>query len=114
MQFSRKTLLGAAAVTVTLLGTITGCASSMIGERIGADKIVVAEPVHVTNCKSLGKATHSVVATVGGLPRFAEDVEANLVQMARNAAVDAGGDTVVKGASPEFGKRSFEVFKCKH
>ncbi len=40
-------------------------------------------------------------------------MEDNLVQMARNEAVSKGGDTVVKGNSLEYGKRSFEIFKCK-
>ena len=39
--------------------------------------------------------------------------EANLSQVARNEAVDAGADTVVKGDSPEFGKRTFKLYKCQ-
>lgn len=42
-----------------------------------------------------------------------EAVEANLLQLARNSAIEAGGDSVVKGTSPEYGKRTFSIYKCK-
>lgn len=98
------------AMAALLLG---GCSSTLIGERLGADQIVVAEATRVSQCKSLGRTTVSVLATLGPIARSNEAVEDNLVQMARNEAVSKGGDTVVKGNSLEYGKRSFEIFKCK-
>lgn len=98
------------AVSALLLG---GCSSTLIGERLGADQIVVAEATQVSKCKSLGRTTVSVLATLGPIARSNEAVEDNLVQMARNEAVSKGGDTVVKGNSLEYGKRSFEIFQCK-
>lgn len=92
---------------------ITGCASALIGERVGADQVVLAKEGEVGKCKSLGRSTLSVVASIGVLPRLPEVVEENLLQMARNETIDKGGDTVVAGASTEPGKRSFEFFKCK-
>lgn len=100
-------------ITILALPLLAGCASRLIGERIGADLVEVREPAQVTGCKDLGKVTVSVLAEVGFITRRPEDVEANLVQMARNSAVDKGGDTVVKGSSGEYGKRSFDVYKCK-
>ncbi len=98
------------AAAALLLG---GCSSTLIGERLGADQIVVAEATQVGQCKSLGRTTVSVLATLGPITRGNETVEENLVQMARNEAVSKGGDTVVKGNSLEYGKRSFEIFRCK-
>jgi PBP1b-binding outer membrane lipoprotein LpoB len=98
------------AALALLLG---GCSSTLIGERLGADQIVVAEATQVGQCKSLGRTTVSVLATLGPITRGNETVEENLVQMARNEAVSKGGDTVVKGNSLEYGKRSFEIFRCK-
>jgi hypothetical protein len=54
-----------------------------------------------------------VLAKVGIILRYEEDVEENLYQLARNNAVDAGADTLVKGESKEFGKRMFEMYKCR-
>ena len=112
MQFSKKSLTLIAAVPLAL--ALGGCASKLIGERVGADQVVVAEPSQVASCKSLGKSTVSVLSALGPITRSAEAVEENLAQMARNEAVDKGGDTVVKGSSMKYGERTFEIFKCKH
>ncbi|MFZ5567318.1 MAG: DUF4156 domain-containing protein [Pseudomonadota bacterium] len=106
---TKKTLLLPLAAAL-LLG---GCSSTLIGERIGADQVVLADATQVSKCKSLGRTTLSVLSSLGPITRSAEAVEDNLLQMARNEAVDKGGDTVVKGASMEYGKRSYEIFRCK-
>jgi hypothetical protein len=33
--------------------------------------------------------------------------------LARNGAIEVGGDTVTKGNSPQFGKRTFAIYKCQ-
>ncbi len=111
MQFL-KNVTSLVALGVLAAG-LSGCASSMIGERIGADQVVLAKESEVAKCKSLGRSTLSVLSSLGPITRSAEAVEDNLLQMARNEAIDKGGDTVVKGNSLEYGKRSYEVFKCK-
>ncbi len=108
MNISNKILL-----TLTVLPLLGGCASKMIGERIGADLVEVRPASEVASCKPLGKTHVSVLSKVGFITRSAEDVEANLLQMARNEAVDKGGDTVVKGNSVEYGKRTFDIYRCK-
>lgn len=111
MQFSKK--MTALVALGLLTAGMTGCASKLIGERIGADQVVLAKDTDVAKCKSLGRSTLSVLSSLGPITRSAEAVEENLLQMARNEAIDKGGDTVVKGNSLEYGKRSYEVFKCK-
>ncbi|HBH39006.1 MAG TPA: hypothetical protein DDX06_11585 [Curvibacter sp.] len=107
---STKKLYLPLVLSALLLG---GCSSTLIGERLGADQVVLADATQVSKCKSLGRTTLSVLSSLGPITRSAEAVEDNLLQMARNEAVDKGGDTVVKGASMEYGKRSYEIFKCK-
>lgn len=92
---------------------LAGCSSRMIGTREGAEEVVLADATKVAHCKTLGKTTVSVMSSVGPITRSAENVEDNLVQMARNDAVSRGGDTVVKGNSMTYGTRTFEIFKCK-
>ena len=111
MQFSKR-MTGLVALGLLATG-LSGCASKLIGERIGADQVVLAKESEVARCKSLGRSTLSVLSSLGPITRSAEAVEENLLQMARNEAIDKGGDTVVKGNSLEYGKRSYEVFKCK-
>jgi len=111
MQFSKRML--AITFIVPLLAGFSGCASSLIGVHPGAERVSLANSNQVAACQSKGKTTVSVLTVVGFINRSAEDVEDNLYQLARNDAVDAGADTLVKGESKEFGKRTFEMYKCR-
>jgi hypothetical protein len=111
MQFSKGML--AIVAIVPLIAGLSGCASSMIGVREGAERVSLADANQVGSCQSKGGFTVSVFAKAGIISRSEEDVEANLYQMARNNAVDAGADTIVKGESKEFGKRTFQMYKCR-
>ncbi len=91
-----------------------GCAGSdLIEMRQGADRVSLVNANQVGSCQRKGEINVSVLAELGFITRSAEAVEANLLQLARNGAVDAGGDTVVKGSSPEYGKRTFVIYKCR-
>jgi Domain of unknown function (DUF4156) len=75
--------------------------------------VSLADASQVGSCKSMGKTIVSVLAKVGFIDRAPEAVEDNLYQLARNNAVDAGADTLVKGESNKFGQRTFEMYKCR-
>lgn len=108
MQFS-KGLLAIVAI-VSLFAGLSGCANNIfIGVHEGADRVSLAEAGQVASCESKG----SVIISVYAKFRIEKDVEANMYQMARNKAADVGADTVVKGESPEFGKRTFAMYKCR-
>ena len=111
MRISKGMLV--VAVILPLVAGSSGCASSMIGVHEGAERVSLADANQVAGCQSKGKTIVSVLPKIGFIKRNVEDVEANLYQMARNDAVDAGADTIVKGESEEFGKRTFEMYKCR-
>lgn len=111
MHFSKGILV--ITIVLPLIAGLSGCASSLIGEREGSERVSLADANQVGGCQSKGKTIVSVLAKVGFLNRHEEVVEDELLQMARNDAVDAGADTVVKGESQEFGKRTFELYKCR-
>ncbi len=67
----------------------------------------------VTHCQPLGKVNVNVVTKVGIYNRDVDAVEANLLQLGQNNAVELGGDTLVKDVAPEFGRQVFAVYKCK-
>lgn len=94
-------------------GLVAGCASSFIDVKEGADKVNVSTADKVTNCQSKGTVTSSVLSKVLFVSRSVEGVEENLLQMAKNAAIEAGANTVVKGDAPKFGERSFSLYQCK-
>lgn len=114
MRFNRsdykKALLFA--VITTSLG-LTGCASKMVEVRPGSDRVSLADANQVAACESHGKVTVSVLTKVGFVTRSVEAVEANLLQLARNSAVDEGADTLVRKESAKFGERSFDIYKCR-
>ncbi|OYW25837.1 MAG: hypothetical protein B7Z49_00515, partial [Hydrogenophilales bacterium 12-63-5] len=92
---------------------MSGCASSLIEVRHGSEQVAVAQADQVSQCKAIGKTTVSVLAEVGFISRGVDNVDANLLQLARNEAVSQGGDTVVAGDRPEIGKRTFAIYKCR-
>ena len=89
------------------------CASQMVYVLPGAERVSTAEAKQVTGCVSMGKVTTSVLSKVWFISRSTVDVEENLLQMARNAAAEDGGDTLVRGESSVFGKRTFAMYKCR-
>lgn len=98
---------------ITAIAALSACSSALIDKRVGAELVTVADANQVASCQSKGKVTLTVLAKVGFVNRSVEAVDANLLQMARNAAVDANGDTVVKGERPEVGAQIFAIYKCR-
>jgi hypothetical protein len=107
-----KIVLTTCALIIMSTG-LYGCASKLIDLRPGSEKVAVAEAKQIASCQSKGAATVSVLSSVGFISRSEEAVEENLLQLARNSAVDMGGDTIVKGPAPKYGQRNFDVYKCR-
>ena len=107
MKFYKLTLL------LTAIGVLTSCASQLIDMQPGSDRVSVADINQVAHCESKGKVKVSVLSEVGFISRSAEAVESNLLQLARNSAVDANADTIIKGGTLVFGERTFDLYKCR-
>jgi hypothetical protein len=105
----------AARTIVGLIGAalLAGCASNLVAQRAGSDSVAMLEANQVTQCQNKGSINVSVISEVGLFTRSADAVEGNLLQLARNGAVDAGADTVVKGNSMAYGKRAYDLYKCR-
>lgn len=95
-----------------LSSLVAGCASSFIDVKEGTDKVNVSTADKVAGCESKGTVTSSVLSKVLFVSRSVESVEENLLQMAKNAAVEAGANTIVKGDAPKYGERSFSLYQC--
>jgi len=76
------------------------------------EKVRVLSEAEVHACKKLGKTQVSVADKVAGLERKPHIVQENLQILARNAAADMGGDTVVPAAPEQDGKQVFNVYRC--
>lgn len=101
------------ALTCLSAALLCGCANSFLKPAEGSERVLLMKPNQVRQCQSLGKVNVNVVTKVGIYNRDADAVEANLLQLTQNNAVELGGDTLVKDITPEFGKQMFAVYKCK-
>lgn len=66
----------------------------------------------VGGCKKVGTTTVSTKEAVANVYRSQEKIAEELEILARNAASDLGGDTVVPVGTPEGGKQTFAVYDC--
>ena len=76
------------------------------------EKVRVLDAGEVTSCEELGNTTVSLLAKVAGINRNEEQVSKELSMLARNAAAEMGGDTIVPITAAKDGKRSYAVYKC--
>ena len=76
------------------------------------EKVRVLDVAEVSTCKELGNTTVSLLAKVAGFNRNEDQVAKELSMLARNAAADMGGDTIVPISAVQEGKRSYAVYKC--
>lgn len=73
----------------------------------------VATLSQVDQCKQLGRTTVTVVDRVAGMSRSEEQVLGELETLARNAAAEMQGDTVVAVSKVVDGEQVFNVYRCR-
>jgi hypothetical protein len=76
------------------------------------EKVRVLNASEVSSCQEVGKTQVSLRAKVAGVNRNEEKVANELSMLARNAAADMGGDTVVPATPVADGKRTYTIYKC--
>lgn len=101
------------AAIVPLFTALSGCSNALIDARVGAERVNVADAGQVTNCQPKGKVTINVLSKVGFIDRSPDVVEGNLLKLARNSAIDADADTIVKGDRADVGTQTFSMYKCR-
>lgn len=77
------------------------------------EQVRVLEADDVTACRELGTTTSLLKADIAGIDRKREKVRQELEMLARNAAVDMGGDSVVPVTEPQDGRQVFAVYRCQ-
>ncbi len=97
-------------VFILSLFLLAGCA--WVKLTPGGEKVRVLSLSEVSTCKRLGQTTASVTDKVVGLKRQPHIVAENLEMLARNAAADMQGDTIVPQGAVVDGKRAFDVYRC--
>ncbi len=104
-----KTLLVAGLVAVPLF--VAGC--SFVALEEGADDVEILQADQVEACERVGRTRVSTADRIGFIPRGEPAIKKDLDRLARNSAVDLGGDTAVRQSDIEDGKATYEVFQCR-
>ncbi|MEN1727253.1 MAG: DUF4156 domain-containing protein [Pseudomonadota bacterium] len=78
----------------------------------GADRIALVPPPDALTCQRLGQTTVSVRDRVAGVQRSPAQVAQELRTLARNSAIDLGGDTIVEEEMVDTGKQRFGIYFC--
>ncbi|WP_455220662.1 DUF4156 domain-containing protein [Kaarinaea lacus] len=76
------------------------------------ESVMVRSIEQVADCKKTGRTTVMSKSKVIGVKRDQETVKKELETLARNAAVDYGGNTVVPTSEITDGKQTFDIYKC--
>lgn len=99
-------------ISLILTGTFftTSCAIVKLTE--GGEKARVLSSGEVTNCQKRGATTVSVKPTILTIDRKQHVVEEELQILARNSAVNMGGDTVTPISEIDNGKQTYAVYRC--
>jgi hypothetical protein len=98
---------------VMLLGALLASGCTWVEPQPGASAVTLVQPSHVANCKSIGTTVSQVKHKVGPFYRSEKKVVEELLTLARNSALDLGGDTLVAESGPIDGTQKFRIFKCK-
>lgn len=97
---------------VVTLGLLLG-ACSFVKVTDTGNSVAVANASAVGGCSKVSTLTVKTRGNyVGSMKRNPETLAKELTNMARNDAIEAGGDTVVPVSQPVDGKQSFDVYKC--
>ncbi len=77
-----------------------------------AESVSVRTAEQVADCKKVANTTASLRSKVMGVERSKEKVQKELETLARNAAIDYGGNVVVPTSEIKEGKQTFDVYQC--
>ncbi|GMV69759.1 MAG: hypothetical protein AMXMBFR76_21980 [Pseudomonadota bacterium] len=87
-------------------------ACSFIPKSPGADRVLLLPLERVKSCTEVGQTKVQVLDRVGFLARRGASVDQDLQRVARNNAVDMGGDTISALTGVVNGRQTFGVYKC--
>lgn len=104
-----KKLLFESFIIVTIL-SLAACANVKLTH--GGEKARVLSSGEVANCQKRGATTVSVKPTLLTIPRQQTVIAKELQILARNSAVNMGGDTVSAISKIDNGQQTFAVYRC--
>jgi len=105
----KKITISSALLAISFLFLVS-CAK-YVDIKDGSDKILFVK-TKPTGCVSKGTVDAIVLAEFAYVKRGKEDIDMDLLQLAKNSAVTVKANTIFKSKSPEPGKATFSMFRC--
>lgn len=96
-----------------LLGIVAASGCTWVDPIAGASAVTLVQPSHVVNCQSIGTTISQVANKIGFVNRSDDKVTEELLTLAKNSAVEMGGDTLVAEGGPSEGTQKFRIYKCQ-
>ncbi|MCU0972239.1 MAG: DUF4156 domain-containing protein [Gammaproteobacteria bacterium] len=100
-----------AAVLAAIGVVVAGCDWAPL-TRSG-EEVLVARPEQVQPCRRIGETSAKTKYMVAGVNRDPVTVSQELQNLARNAAAEMKGDTIVPIGEPWWGEQRFTVYRCQ-
>ena len=94
------------------LGAVLFSACTFIPALPGAEQVVLFKPEQVSRCSYLGAVKVNVMENAGLFKRDPAKIALDLQALARNSAVDMGGDTLTVVSPVSHGSQVFNVYHC--
>ena len=79
----------------------------------GVESVALVKLNAVQQCQRLRTTTSYVKDKVGFVNRGSKKVALELVTLAKNSALEAGGDTIAQLSEITEGKQKFGIYKCR-
>ena len=98
-------------IVIALATLASACA--FIEPKPGAEKVVLFTPEQASRCAPLGSTKVSVLDRAGFIARDRASVRADLQALARNTAIEMGGDTIAEAGPVSEGQQTFNVYRCQ-
>ena len=105
----KKLIVNGVFLSLTIL-LITSCAK-YVDIKDGSEEILLVKE-KPTGCISRGTVNVSVLSEFAYVKRDQNEINRDLLQLAKNSAVSVKANTITKTKSPEPGEASFSMFKC--
>ncbi len=99
-------------LTILILATAMAGCTTWVKLDDGAENIRLVPTGEVGNCERVGQTTVSVRDRVSLYQRRPAQVEKELANLARNSALEIGGDTIVADGPVDEGRQRFIVYRC--
>jgi hypothetical protein len=100
-------------VAIAISGAVASSGCTWVDAKPGASKVTLVMPEHVGQCQPLGTTISQVKDKVGIIHRSEAKVTEELLTLAKNSAVDLGGNTLVAESGPVDGSQKFKIYKCQ-